>query len=33
LKDAKKISNSGLKDKVKNLIEILKINPYQNPPS
>jgi len=32
LKDAKKISNSGLKSKVKSLIEILKINPYQNPP-
>lgn len=32
LKDAKKISNSGLKSKVTSLIEILKINPYQNPP-
>ncbi|HEY9701822.1 MAG TPA: Txe/YoeB family addiction module toxin [Allocoleopsis sp.] len=33
LKDAKKISNSGLKSQVEKLIEILKINPYQNPPS
>lgn len=32
LKDAKKISNSGLKSKVEKLIEILTINPYQNPP-
>jgi toxin YoeB len=32
LKDAKKISNFGLKSKVTSLIEILKINPYQNPP-
>lgn len=31
-KDAKKISLCGLKNKVKKLIEILKINPYQNPP-
>jgi Txe/YoeB family toxin of toxin-antitoxin system len=33
LKDAKKISRSGLKDKVDKLINILKTNPYQNPPS
>ena len=33
LKDAKKISRSGLKSKVDKLIEILKTNPYQNPPS
>ena len=33
LKDAKKISRSGLKSKVEKLIEILKRNPYQNPPS
>lgn len=33
LKDAKKINNSGLKNKVEKLIEILKVNPYQNPPS
>ena len=33
LKDAKKINNAGLQSKVKALIEILKTNPYQNPPS
>jgi Txe/YoeB family toxin of toxin-antitoxin system len=33
LKDARKIASSGLKGKVNNLIEILKTNPYQNPPS
>lgn len=33
LKDAKKISNSGLKNKVEKLINILRLNPYQNPPS
>ncbi len=33
LKDAKKISRSGLKSKVDKLIKILKNNPYQNPPS
>ncbi|EAZ91844.1 type II toxin-antitoxin system RelE/ParE family toxin [Crocosphaera chwakensis] len=33
LKDAKKISCSGLKSKVEKLIEILRTNPYQNPPS
>ena len=33
LKDAKKISRSGLKEKVDKLINILKTNPYQNPPS
>ena len=32
LKDAKKISRSGLKSKVDKLIKILRINPYQNPP-
>ena len=32
LKDAKKISNSGLKNKVEDLIQVLKTNPYQNPP-
>lgn len=32
LKDAKKINRSGLKSQVEKLIEILKINPYQNPP-
>jgi toxin YoeB len=33
LKDAKKISQSGLKNKVDKIIKILKTNPYQNPPS
>lgn len=32
LKDAKKISRCGLRNKVEKLIEVLKINPYQNPP-
>ena len=31
-KDAKKLAKSGLKTKAIELIEILKINPYQNPP-
>lgn len=31
-KDAKKIMASGLKSKVIQLMEIVKINPYQNPP-
>ena len=33
LKDAKKISRSGLKSQVEKLIDILKTNPYQTPPS
>ena len=32
-KDAKKHSSSGLKDKAKSLLEIIEINPYQNPPA
>ena len=32
LKDAKKISQSGLKKKVQSLLEIISNNPYQNPP-
>jgi toxin YoeB len=32
IKDAKKVSASGLKEKVENLIAILEVNPYQNPP-
>jgi Txe/YoeB family toxin of toxin-antitoxin system len=32
LKDAKKITRAGLKPKVYQLINILKTNPYQNPP-
>lgn len=31
-KDAKKIAVSGLKNKTKKLLELLKENPYQNPP-
>lgn len=31
-KDAKKLSESGLKNKAQNLLDILKENPYQNPP-
>jgi len=31
-KDAKKLSSAGLKDKAKHLINIIKENPYQNPP-
>ena len=32
LKDAKKLSNAGLAGKAQKLIEILKENPFQNPP-
>ncbi len=31
-KDAKKLIASGLKNKAKDLLEIIKENPYQNPP-
>ena len=31
-KDAKKLSAGGLKDKAKELLEIISNNPYQNPP-
>lgn len=31
-KDAKKLTASGLKGKAKKTLEIIKINPYQNPP-
>ena len=31
-KDAKKISRAGLKPKAEKLLEILKENPFQNPP-
>ena len=31
-KDAKKLVASGLKDKAKSLLEIIKKDPYQNPP-
>lgn len=32
-KDAKKLSASGLRSKAEELLEILRQNPYQNPPS
>ena len=32
-KDAKKIASAGLKSKVQKLLEILKDNPFTNPPS
>ena len=32
IRDIPKIKSIGLSDKTKNLIEILKINPFQNPP-
>ncbi|MFS1702409.1 Txe/YoeB family addiction module toxin [Alteromonas sp. AMM-1] len=31
-KDAKKLSSSGLKEKAKDLLNIVANNPYQNPP-
>lgn len=31
-KDAKKLSASGLKNKAQKLLDIIKENPYQNPP-
>lgn len=32
LKDAKKLSASGLREKAEKLLEILHVNPYQSPP-
>ena len=32
-KDAKKLSNSNLKDKAQLILDILKENPYQTPPT
>ena len=32
-KDAKKLKAPGLKPKVERLLEILELNPYQNPPT
>ena len=32
IKDIQKIKQNGLDDKVKNLINIIKENPFQNPP-
>lgn len=31
-KDAKKLASAGLKTKAKALLEIIEVNPYQNPP-
>lgn len=31
-KDAQKLASSGLKEKAKNLLEIVENNPFQNPP-
>ncbi len=31
-KDAKKIASSGLKEKAQNLLAILEVNPFPNPP-
>jgi Txe/YoeB family toxin of toxin-antitoxin system len=31
-KDAKKIAHSGLKPQAERLLEIIKVNPFQNPP-
>ncbi|WP_440905641.1 Txe/YoeB family addiction module toxin [Catenovulum sp. SX2] len=31
-KDAKKLAAAGLKSKAKNLLDIIQLNPYQNPP-
>ena len=31
-KDAKKLASAGLRSKAEALLEILKINPFQNPP-
>lgn len=32
-KDAKKLASSGLKDKAQQLLAILAVDPFQNPPS
>ena len=32
IKDAKKLSAAGLKDKAQTLLDILKVDPFQNPP-
>ncbi len=31
-KDARKLASSGLKDKAEELLRIIAVNPYQNPP-
>jgi len=33
LKDAKKLSAAGLKEKAQELLEVLAIDPFQNPPA
>ena len=33
MKDAKKLSASGLREKAEKLLKILRVNPYQTPPS
>jgi toxin YoeB len=33
LKDAKKLSAAGLKEKAEELLEVLAIDPFQNPPA
>ena len=33
LKDAKKLAASGLKPKAEDLLKIVRVNPFQNPPS
>ena len=33
LKDAKKVSAAGLKEKTQELLEVLAIDPFQNPPA
>ena len=33
LKDAKRLSASGLREKAEKLLKILRVNPYQTPPS
>ncbi|MCX7181455.1 MAG: Txe/YoeB family addiction module toxin [Candidatus Methylopumilus sp.] len=32
VKDAKKLSAAGLKDKAQALLDIIEVNPFQNPP-
>ncbi len=33
LKDAKKLSAAGLKEKAQDLLEVLAVDPFQNPPA
>jgi toxin YoeB len=33
VKDSKKVKNSGLKNNVEKLLEIIKVDPFQTPPS